>query len=145
MTIIEAVRDWLKTCPSLTGERLNVDFLPEEAVAYSVDVTPANPVVKSYIDGGSLRQFLFVFATRAWYGDHVRQQLDNLGLFEGFADWVDAQNRARTIPDLGEGRRAKKLEVTTSGYVFAPGTDTARYQIQCRLLYEQDAGYTTTT
>lgn len=144
MTIIEAVRDFLKTCPILTGERLNVDFLPEEAMAYSVDAVPASPVVKSYIYGGSLRQFVFVFATRAYYGDHVRQQLDNLGLFETFAGWVDAKNRARSFPDLGSGRTPKQLEVTTSGYVFAPGTDSARYQIQCRLLYEQDADYDST-
>ena len=144
MTIIEAVRDFLKTCPLLTGERLNVDFLPEEATAYSVDVTPITPVVKNYICGGSLRQFAFVFATRVFFGDHIRQQLDNLGFFEAFADWLEAQNRARIFPDLGAGRHAKRLEVSTSGYVFAPGTDTARYQIQCRFLYEQDADYTMT-
>ena len=137
MTIIEAVRTFLKGCPILAGERLNVDFLPEEAVAYSVDAVPATPVVKQYIYGGSLRQFVFVFATRAWYGDHVRQQLDNLGLFESFADWLEAQSRARSFPDLGAGRTVKKLEVTTSGYVFAPDTDTARYQIQCKLSYFQ--------
>ena len=144
MTIIEAVRNFLKTCPILTGGRLNVDFLPEEAVTYSVDVTPVTPIVKSYITGDSLRQFAFVFATRAYYGDHIRQQLDNLGLFEAFADWLEEQNRIRSFPDLGDGRKVKKLEVSTSGYVFAPGTDTARYQIQCRLLYEQDADYSMT-
>lgn len=145
MTIIEAVRDFLKTCPVLAGGRLNVDFLPEEALTYSVDVTPVNPVVKSYICGGSLRQFAFVFATRAFYGEEIRQQLDNLGLFESFADWLESRSRARDFPELGEGRAGKKLEVTTSGYVFAPGADTARYQIQCRFLYEQDAGYDTMT
>ena len=31
MSIIEAVRSFLRTCPLLAGERLNVDFLPEEA------------------------------------------------------------------------------------------------------------------
>lgn len=141
MSIIEAVRDDLKACPILTGERLNVDFLPEEAVSFSVDVTPVNPVVKKYIDGGSLRQFSFVLASRALYGEELRQQLDNLGLFEDFSDWIEAQNRARRFPDLGTGRRVTRLEVTTSGYVFAPGVNAARYQIQCRMQYEQAADY----
>ena len=140
-SLIDAVYRFLSDCPVLTEGRLNVDFLPEEAVSYSVDVTPATPVLRRYIDGGSLRQFLFTFATRSYYGEVIRQQLDNLGLFERFADWLEAKSRAGELPALGEGRRARRLEVTTSGYVFAPETDTARYQIQCRLLYEQDAEY----
>lgn len=138
MTIIEAIRDFLKGCPILEGERLNIDFLPEDVASYSIDVTPVNPIVKRYICGGSLRQFAFTFATRAYYGEQLRQQIDNLGLFETFADWIEARNAARDYPDLGENRTVTKLEVTTSGYVFAPETDTARYQIQLRLLYEQD-------
>ena len=137
MTIIEAVRKYLEGCPLLNGGRLNVDFLPEEATTYSVDVVPVKPVVKAYLDGSSKRQFLFVFATRAYYGDHIRQQLDNLCLFEDFEKWVDKQTRARNFPDLGDGHTVQKLEVNTSGYVFAPDTDTARYQIQCRLSYFQ--------
>ena len=137
MTIIEAVRKYLEGCPLLNGGKLNVDFLPEEAATYSVDVVPVKPVVKAYLDGSSKRQFLFVFATRAYYGDHIRQQLDNLCLFEAVEDWVDKQNHARNFPDLASGRTVQKMEVTTSGYVFAPDTDTARYQIQCKLSYFQ--------
>ena len=76
-------------------------------------------------------------AASAVNGEFVRQQLDNLCFFEEFAEWLDKQNRTRSFPDLGDGRNARKLEVTTSGYVFAPDTDTARYQIQCRLSYFQ--------
>ena len=137
MTIIEAVRTYLATCPLLNGGKLNVDFLPPEAVTYSVDVVPVQPVVKRYMDGSSVRQFLFVLATRAYYGAHIRQQIDNLCFFESFEEWLDTQNRAQIFPSLGEGRKGQKLEVTTSGYVFAPDTDTARYQIQCRLSYYQ--------
>lgn len=137
MTIIEAVRTYLATCPLLTGGKLNVDFLPPEAATYSVDVVPVTPIIKQYLDGSSNRQFLFVLATRAYYGEHIRQQIDNLGFFEDFEEWLNTQNRAQTFPDLGNGRTGRKLEVTTSGYVFAPDTDTARYQIQCRLSYFQ--------
>ena len=137
MSIIEAVRKYLQTCPLLKGGTLNVDFLPPEAATYSVDVVPVKPVLKSYMDGSSQRQFLFVLATRTYYGGMVRQQLDNLCLFEAFEQWIDRQNKTRSFPDLGDGRTVRRLEVTTSGYVFAPDTDTARYQIQCRLSYFQ--------
>ena len=76
MSIIEAVRKYLQTCPLLNGGTLNVDFLPPEAATYSVDVVPVKPVLKAYMDGSSQRQFLFVLATRTYYGEFVRQQLD---------------------------------------------------------------------
>ena len=142
MTIIEAVRAFLATCPLLEDGLLRVDFLPEEAASYSVDVTPVTPVVKRYMDGSSQRQFLFTLATRTYYGEFIRQQLDNLAFFEQFEEWVDAQDRARNFPDLGAGRQVRRLEVTTSGYVFAPDTETARYQIQCRMTYYQKGART---
>lgn len=137
MTIIEAVRAYLETCPLLYGGKLNVDFLPPEAATYSVDVVPVKPVIKQYLDGSSQRQFLFVLATRAYYGTFIRQQIDNLCFFEEFEEWLDKQNRVKRFPDLGDSRTGQKMEVTTSGYVFAPDTDTARYQIQCKLSYFQ--------
>ena len=102
MSIIEAVRKYLQTCPLLKGGTLNVDFLPPEAATYSVDVVPVKPVLKEYMDGSSQRQFLFVLATRTYYGEFVRQQLDNLCFFEEFAEWLDKQNRTRSFPNLGD-------------------------------------------
>lgn len=136
MIIIESIKTFLATCPLLTDDVLNIDFLPPEATTFSVDVVPVQPIVKQYMSG-SQRQFLFVLSTRSYYGAHIRQQLDNLGFFEDFSNWLDAQNSARNYPSMGESRVGQKLEVTTSGYVFAPDTDTARYQIQCRLSYYQ--------
>ena len=46
MSIIEAVRSFLRTCPLLAGERLNVDFLPEEAKTYSIDVVPCRAILE---------------------------------------------------------------------------------------------------
>ncbi len=140
MTIIEAVRSFLNGYPGLEGNKLNVDFLPPDAATYSVDVVPVKSVVKTYRDGSSLRQFAFVLASRSYWGPDYRQQIDNLGFFEDFELWMDEQNRKRSFPDLGENRVGRKLEVTTSGYAFAPNTDLARYQIQCRITYIQKGG-----
>ena len=137
MSMIEAVRKYLEQCPVFHGGKLNVDWLPQDATTYSVDVVPAAPVIKKYLDGSSKRQFLFCLATRAYYGEHIRQQMDNLCLFEQFSEWIDQQNRNHVYPDFGIDKRAQKLEITTSGYIFAPDTDTARYQVQCKLFYFQ--------
>lgn len=138
MTIIEAVRGWLRTYPPLSKGRLAVDFLPKQAQAYSVDSVPCKEEVRRYLDGSSLRQFLFTLSSREFKGEDIGQNVDNLAFYEGFSAWVLNQNRARQLPKLGDGRIARKVEVTTSGYPFqVDDHGTSRYQIQLRLEYFQ--------
>ena len=138
MTLTEALRGWLRTYPPLSKGRLAVDFLPKEARTYSVDSVPCKEEVRRYLDGSSVRQFLFTLSSREFKGEDIAQNTDNLAFYEGFSAWVLAQDRARRLPDLGEGRRAQKIEVTTSGYPFLVDEHgTARYQIQLRLEYFQ--------
>ena len=138
MTIIEALRSWLRTYEPLSAGRLAVDFLPKQAQTYSVDTVPCKEEVKQYLDGSSMRQFLFVLSSREFKGEDIVQNTSNMAFYEGFSNWVVQQNRARCLPELGEGRKARKLEVTTSGYPFQMDEHgTARYQIQLRLEYFQ--------
>lgn len=138
MTIIESLRNWLRTYPPLSTGRLAVDFLPKQAQTYSVDSVPCKEEVRRYLDGSSLRQFLFTLSSREFKGEDIGQNVDNLAFYEGFSTWVLEQNRARRFPQLGEGRTARKIEVTTSGYPFqVDDHGTARYQIQLRLEYFQ--------
>ena len=104
MTIIEALRGWLRTYPPLSKGRLAVDFLPKEARTYSVDSVPCKEEVRRYLDGSSVRQFLFTLSSREFKGEDIAQNTDNLAFYEGFSAWVLAQDRARRLPDLGEGR-----------------------------------------
>ncbi len=138
MTIMEALRSWLRTYPPLSAGRLAVDFLPKEARTYSVDSVPCKEEVRRYLDGSSLRQFLFTLSSREFKGEDIGQNVDNLAFYEGFSTWVLEQNRARQLPWLEGGRTARKIEVTASGYPFqVDGHGTARYQIQLRLEYFQ--------
>ena len=139
MTIVEAVRAWLKTCPALEGERLNVDFLPTDAQTYAVEVVPCRETVKQYIDGSKIKRFLFVLASREVVSADIAQNTGNLAFYEDFAEWVERQNRRpKHLPDLGEGRTVRKIEVTTSGYLdYTDDHETARYQIQMELTYTQ--------
>lgn len=145
MTIIEGVRDWLKGYPGLKDGRLNVDFLPEKARSWSVDVVPCKEVVKAYLDGSAVKQFLFVVASRDFHGADLKQNTGNLAFYEDFARWVEGQSRERVLPLLGEGRTARRVEVATSGYPFLVDEHgTARYQIQLKLTYYEGRGRTPT-
>ncbi len=140
MTLMEGIRNFVQEYPPLAKEQLRVDFLTPETASYSIDAVPCQEVLRRYLDGGTQKQYLFVLASRTYFGPHIRQQLDNLGFFEGFSAWLSQRQRKRDLPKLGEGRCASKMEVISSGYAFLPGEDSARYQIQCRLLYDEKGG-----
>ena len=65
MAIIQAIRDYIATCPLLKDVAFfGVDQLGADTIGYTVDTTPCEPIVQTYTDGSDKRQFLFVFASR---------------------------------------------------------------------------------
>ena len=82
--MIEKIRDYFKENVTLAEEFDNilVDFLGEDATSYSIEPIPVEPVLKSYADGGSLRQYVFQFGSREFYDDSVAQNINNLGFYE---------------------------------------------------------------
>ncbi|WP_295219764.1 chloramphenicol resistance protein [Ruminococcus sp.] len=144
MAIIQAIRDYIAACPLLKdGAILGVDRLDADAIGYTVDTTPCEPIVQKYTDGSDKRQFLFVFASHEKYGEKVLENIANSGFYDDFADWVERNNWQGIFPDLGDYRTPYLIEITSSGYAYDTGDDTARYQIQLRLLYYQDRRYYT--
>lgn len=143
MEIIQAIRSYIAACPLLkNGVIVGVDQL-RAGISYTVDTTPCNPVVQQYTDGGSKRQFQFIFASREKYGEKVLENLQNSGFYEAFADWVERNNWRGVFPELGEYRTPFGVQILSNGYAYDTGDNTARYQIQLSLLYYQDRRYFT--
>lgn len=137
MNIVEQVRKFLLTYPPLREGKLHVDFLPEEAKNFSIEAIPAQEIVRCYLDGSSIRQFIFVLASREFYSDKINEQLDNLEFYMDFSEWLREQTMMGNFPDLGEGRKCLEMTTTTSGYAMTTQENTARYQIQCRMEFFQ--------
>ncbi len=141
MGLAESVWAYFKACPLISGQRLSFNCLAAQTCEFAIDDEgPENPVVKTYVDGGSLRVKTFVLASRQAYGADARNNLSKSGFFEELADWVEAQNRLHNLPQMADGQEARKLEALTAGYLFSSDGDTARYQIQLRLTYYQKGG-----
>ena len=141
MTIIESVKNFILSCPLLTDlKRLNIDFLPEDPDTYSIENIPAVEIIKTYLDGSTERQFVFVFAARMFYSEEVRNNIENSGFYEKFAEWLEEQTEADNLPVLTGGKTASKVEAMSSGYLYdiAGDLSNARYQIQCRLIYDKE-------
>ena len=141
MKIIESVKNFILTCPCLVElAAINVDFLPESPDTYSIEEVPTSSVLQTYLDGSQERQFVFVFASRFYYSDETRNNIENSGFYEDFSDWLDEQTKIGNFPVMRDGLTPSKIEAMSSGYLFDVSGDlsNARYQIQCRLIYDKE-------
>ncbi len=75
------------------------------------------------------------------YSDETMTNITNSGFFEKFQNWLYDNSENEILPKLDEGLTAERIEAISSGYLFDISGDlsNARYQIQCRLLYEKEA------
>lgn len=132
-TVIECLREHIMKFPDLKDGCLMVDYLGDEPYEYVIETVPCNPIYKKYTDGSCMKQFLFIFASREYYGADINQNIENLAFYESFSDWITDGE----LPDL-DGRIPVSLDVLTAGYAFDADSNSARYQIQLRLLYEEE-------
>ena len=111
--IIQCLRDHIMQFPELKDGCLMVDYLGDKPIEYTVEPVPCDPVYQKYTDGSCIKQFLFIFASREFYGADINQNIENLGFYERFSDWVTEGE----LPDLDE-RIPVNMDVVTGGYAF---------------------------
>ena len=129
-SIIDALEKYFIGCELLKDGALRVDYLGEKPVEYTIEVLPCVPVVKRYLGGSTVRQYLFAFGSREFYSQERLQNIQNSAFYERLAG---------VLPELPDGMEAQQLEVVSSGYLFDGSMTNARYQIQLRLLYFKEA------
>ncbi len=136
-TIIQSLRDYFLKCPLMDNSQINVDFLPDKGVEFSINTMPGDEILKKYIGGDTIRQYLFTIQSIANYSSDVLQAIENSGFFEKLSDWLEAQNKKGNLPILPEDKETRKIEALSPGYLFVTSPTVGRYQIQCRIVYYQ--------
>jgi hypothetical protein len=63
-------------------------------------------------------------------------------LFEKIAEWLYQNTKKGIFPTLNDGETATSIETITGGYLYGTNKDNtiARYQMQCKLLFEKKEG-----
>lgn len=138
MSMIESLRTYIATYTGLKeGKPLWVDHLGDTPTEYAIVPLAGTRVLERYLDGGSLREFTFAFQSTESTADNL-ERLENVGFYEAFADWLEAQTDAGILPTLATKKTAEKIEALGWGFLYEQGQSaTGIYQIQCRLTYEQ--------
>lgn len=126
------------SCPFLEDLDMNINYLAESAVSASVDSVSENSLIKTYIDGATVRQLYFDISLRQGYGDDIETNSNAIGIMQQVADWIDGQNRVGILPKLSGNRSSISIEAVASGYPEEKSTDTAGYRLRCRLVYYQE-------
>lgn len=140
MTVMQHLRQYFMEFPGLQEHRLDIDCLQSQPESFSIDSVPSESVVQRYLDGSVVKRLLFTISSRMYYSSNLTGQEENLKFFEDLENWVTRNDLLMILPDLGEKRKARSLEVTLSGYPYTVNEDEglARYQIQFRLIYLQE-------
>lgn len=137
--IIDALKEYFeKECELVSGKRLNVNCLDSKPHSCTIEPIPSEIIIKSYPDGGSMRQYSFVFATREYFDNDMHKNLETAIFYEKFALWIEKQNEKGCLPILEKGLMPIGFEILNTGYLYKIDEPKARYQIQLRLIYEKE-------
>ena len=66
-SIIEGLTDSFLQCPLLKDGVFRVDALGSDPVEYALETGMTSPIVRTYVDGSSIRQYQFNFNSREAY------------------------------------------------------------------------------
>lgn len=140
MSLVASVRTWLLTYDGLEEQAaLLVDKLGKEPTQYALVPLPGAAVLETYLDDSTRRQFPFALQSMEFVANDEKR-VATYEFYEGFAAWVESQNAAGTFPTLDDGKTPESVEILGQPILFEFGeSGTGIYQIQCRVIYEQDA------
>lgn len=137
-SVISALKEFIETYPDLKEfegmfPKVDVDKLEEEGPAYMIELVPAEPVIKRYMDGSSVRQVVFAISSREYYEEC--ENIDTSKFYENFADWLEESSRKGVLPRLPGGMESRSITATTPGYLYDAEGTKAQYRIQGVLKY----------
>lgn len=138
-SIIEGLTDYFLRCPLLKDGVFRVDALGSEPVEYALESAITSPVVRTYVDGSSIRQYQFNFNSREAYSMDRILAIQNENFYENFCSWVEEQSMIGNLPEMPEGCEAQALTVLAPGFMMDATMENAFYQVQLRLQYFKEA------
>lgn len=106
---------WLNTFPDKPVDLIRFEFLPEDTAAMALSTIQATYIVRKYILGGYEAEYQFKIIYRMKPGNSNDKRLKADELLNALGDWAAAQ----TPPNIGDGRRAIRIEPTARSSMFA--------------------------
>lgn len=136
--MLKQIKEYFKKCPLLEGSKINVNYLAEKALSYSIEAEPGERTIKNYVDGGELRQKVFLFASREEFDYDPKGNEDIAKFYEELSAWIDENNKKRILPKLDKKYEPFEIKISSGEYLMSEDGKTARFQMQLKLIYKID-------
>ena len=131
--MISKIRQYFFELGIIDGNsNINVDFLSNKPIEYVIEPIPMEPVIRQYADRSSLRQFVFQFGSREYFGADVIQNMKNTEFYEDFSALIEDNNKKGVLPKI---KGIQSIECLNNGTINEDNTDNAKYVIQMRITY----------
>ena len=130
---MELIKEFIETCPYLNKGKVNVDYIKNKPLSYSIDETPVDPVLQNFSDGGRRLQIQFDFSIQANFS--ALENIKNSKFCDDFTDWIYEQNKQENLPKI-DG--AVWIKCLGRGTILQTTDSTAIYVIPMQLAYEED-------
>lgn len=130
---MELIKEFIETCPYLKKGKVNVDYLKDKPLSYSIDETPVDPVLQNFSDGGRRLQIQFDFSVQANFS--ALENIKNSKFCDDFTDWIYEQNKKENLPKI-DG--AVWIKCLGRGTILQTTDSTAIYVIPIQVAYEED-------
>lgn len=140
MTLLESVRTYLLTYSGFAEDAaFLVEQLGKEPTQYALVPLSGNPILETYLNRKTLRQYPFAIQSMESTIDDLAR-IAASGFYEALTDWLESQNAAKIFPTMDTGKTPKSIEALGLPLLIEFGeSGTGIYQLQCRLTYEQNA------
>ena len=130
---MELIKEFIETCPYLKKGKVNVDYLKDKPLSYSIDETPVDPVLQNFSDGGRRLQIQFDFSIQANFS--VLENIKNSKFCDDFTDWIYEQDKIGNLPKI-DG--ICWIKCTGRGTILQTTDTTAIYVIPMQVVYDED-------
>lgn len=130
---IELIKEFIESCPYLNKGKVNVDYIKNKPLSYSIDETPVDPVLQNFTDSGRRLQIQFDFSVQANFS--VLENIKNSKFCDDFTDWIYEQNKKENLPKIDGVVWIKCLG---RGTILQTTETTAIYVIPMQVAYDED-------
>lgn len=124
------------------GSALGVNFTIDTPGTVAFVTTYADKWIKRYLRNSGVKAYVFAILLQLDYSQGIDDlNMISLNLAQAFGDWIDAQNKAKNLPNFGAKCKVQKIEslqnMPNLAEVNEAGT-VAKYMLQCQVKYYEE-------
>ena len=131
---MEKYAEFIKEYNGFNGLDLKLDYLSFKPGELCIRTENYEPVVKSYADGGKLKQCVFSLCLKEARVPLTKESISNIGILKGFLSWLKIRDREGNLPLPGNG-----ISITAITDVNTEKADISCnvYSIKIRYVYQE--------